>query len=131
MKCHLPGTAWQKAWSRPSGSTRGWSVVMKMTPEVPSDEIGEIVMNHLRELDHIAYIRFASVYRAFADLEELQTELELNLASIASIPAELQTELEDAAQETHQALATPIDSEPDKTEPTDEPPSSQSEQEVG
>ncbi len=45
-------------------------------PEIPSDEIGELVMNHLRELDHIAYIRFASVYRAFADLEELQRELE-------------------------------------------------------
>ena len=45
-------------------------------PEVPSEEIGEMVMNHLRELDHIAYIRFASVYRAFADLEELQQELE-------------------------------------------------------
>ena len=45
-------------------------------PEAPSDEVGEIVMSHLRELDHIAYIRFASVYRAFADLEELQQELE-------------------------------------------------------
>ena len=45
-------------------------------PEVQSDEIGEMVMDHLRELDHIAYIRFASVYRAFADLEELQHELE-------------------------------------------------------
>ena len=45
-------------------------------PEVPSEEIGEMVMDHLRELDHIAYIRFASVYRAFADLEELQQELE-------------------------------------------------------
>ena len=45
-------------------------------PEAPSAEIGELVMEHLRELDHIAYIRFASVYRAFADLEELQQELE-------------------------------------------------------
>jgi len=45
-------------------------------PEAPSDEVGELVMDHLRELDHIAYIRFASVYRAFADLEELQQELE-------------------------------------------------------
>ncbi|MCI0855885.1 MAG: transcriptional repressor NrdR [Chloroflexi bacterium] len=45
-------------------------------PEVPSREIGEMVMDHLRELDHIAYIRFASVYREFADLEELQQELE-------------------------------------------------------
>jgi transcriptional repressor NrdR len=45
-------------------------------PEVPSRDIGELVMDHLRELDHIAYIRFASVYRSFADLEELQRELE-------------------------------------------------------
>jgi transcriptional repressor NrdR len=45
-------------------------------PEVPSDQIGELVMEHLRDLDHIAYIRFASVYRAFADLEELQREME-------------------------------------------------------
>lgn len=45
-------------------------------PEVPGEEIGELVMDHLRDLDHIAYIRFASVYRSFADLEELQQELE-------------------------------------------------------
>ncbi len=45
-------------------------------PEVPSEEIGELVMDHLRELDQIAYIRFASVYRSFTDLEELQRELE-------------------------------------------------------
>ena len=44
-------------------------------PETPSEEIGELVMDHLRDLDHIAYIRFASVYRAFADLEELEREL--------------------------------------------------------
>jgi transcriptional repressor NrdR len=44
-------------------------------PEVPSEQVGELVMDHLRELDHIAYIRFASVYRSFADLEELQDEL--------------------------------------------------------
>jgi hypothetical protein len=35
MKCHLPGTAWQKACSLPSGSTSGRSVVAKTTPEVP------------------------------------------------------------------------------------------------
>jgi transcriptional repressor NrdR len=45
-------------------------------PELPSDQVGELVMDHLRDLDHIAYIRFASVYREFADLEELQAELE-------------------------------------------------------
>ncbi len=44
--------------------------------EVPSSYIGELVMERLRGLDHIAYIRFASVYRAFADVEELEQELE-------------------------------------------------------
>lgn len=46
------------------------------TPEVPSEDVGELAMDHLRELDHIAYIRFASVYRSFRDVEELQQELE-------------------------------------------------------
>src|SRR5262245_54918382 len=33
--------------------------------EIPSHYIGELVMNHLRRLDQVAYVRFASVYRAF------------------------------------------------------------------
>ena len=44
--------------------------------EVPSSLVGELVMERLRALDQIAYIRFASVYRAFADVEELEAELE-------------------------------------------------------
>lgn len=44
--------------------------------EVPSSLIGELAMDHLRDLDHIAYIRFASIYRAFADIESLREELE-------------------------------------------------------
>jgi transcriptional repressor NrdR len=38
--------------------------------EVSSDRIGELVMRELKKLDKIAYIRFASVYRNFADLDE-------------------------------------------------------------
>jgi transcriptional repressor NrdR len=38
--------------------------------EVASDRIGELVMRELKKLDKIAYIRFASVYRNFADIEE-------------------------------------------------------------
>jgi len=38
--------------------------------EVPSDRVGELVMRELKKLDKIAYIRFASVYRNFADVEE-------------------------------------------------------------
>ena len=44
--------------------------------EVPSNVVGELVMERLKALDHIAYIRFASVYRAFADVDELEQELE-------------------------------------------------------
>ncbi len=44
--------------------------------EVASADIGELVMARLKALDHIAYIRFASVYRAFADVDELEQELE-------------------------------------------------------
>jgi transcriptional repressor NrdR len=44
--------------------------------EVPSRLIGEMVMERLRELDEIAYIRFASVYRSFKDAEEMRATLE-------------------------------------------------------
>lgn len=46
------------------------------TAEVPSSEIGEHVLRELKELDHVAYIRFASVYRQFADIEDLRREVE-------------------------------------------------------
>jgi len=42
------------------------------TPEVASSAVGEIVMERLRDLDAIAYVRFASVYREFRDLEALR-----------------------------------------------------------
>jgi transcriptional repressor NrdR len=40
--------------------------------EVPATYIGELAMDALRRLDHIAYIRFASVYRPFTDIESLK-----------------------------------------------------------
>jgi transcriptional repressor NrdR len=40
--------------------------------EVPAREIGELVMNELRRLDKIAYIRFASVYRSFQDVDDFR-----------------------------------------------------------
>ena len=46
------------------------------TSEVPSTVIGEMIMQRLRELDEVAYIRFASVYRNFADLEEMREAME-------------------------------------------------------
>jgi transcriptional repressor NrdR len=44
--------------------------------EVPSEAIGEAALLHLRELDGVAYIRFASVYRSFETPDEFQNELE-------------------------------------------------------
>ena len=44
--------------------------------EVPSGIVGEMVMTQLRDLDRVAYIRFASVYRDFADAETFKTEVD-------------------------------------------------------
>jgi transcriptional repressor NrdR len=44
--------------------------------EIRTSVIGEAVMRRLRELDEVAYVRFASVYRAFRDVGEFMTELE-------------------------------------------------------
>jgi transcriptional repressor NrdR len=43
--------------------------------EVTSREIGEMVMQNLRKLDEVAYIRFATIYRRFADVEDLAEEI--------------------------------------------------------
>jgi len=48
--------------------------------EIPSSVIGEKVMNELKILDGVAYVRFASVYRQFRDVAEFMSELE-NLLS--------------------------------------------------
>lgn len=44
--------------------------------EISSSFIGEIVMNELHQIDQVAYVRFASVYRSFKDIEEFMRELE-------------------------------------------------------
>ncbi len=44
--------------------------------EIPSVMVGEAVMKELRELDEVAFVRFASVYRSFKDLDEFRQEIE-------------------------------------------------------
>lgn len=44
--------------------------------EVSSPEVGECVMQELRALDHVAYVRFASVYRSFQDVDEFRREID-------------------------------------------------------
>ena len=45
--------------------------------EIESKEIGEHVMKVLKEIDHVAYIRFASVYRSFADVSSFEEEIKV------------------------------------------------------
>ena len=48
----------------------------KLTQEVSSSEIGEMVMDALKDLDEVAYVRFASVYRHFKDVDSFKKLLE-------------------------------------------------------
>ena len=43
--------------------------------EIPSNKIGELVMERIKELDEVAYVRFASVYREFKDVNTFMAEL--------------------------------------------------------
>ncbi|MEP4486882.1 MAG: transcriptional regulator NrdR [Halioglobus sp.] len=44
--------------------------------EIQSLELGELVMEHLKELDQVAYVRFASVYRSFEDISQFRDAIE-------------------------------------------------------
>lgn len=46
-------------------------------PEVSTKEIGKIVLKKLRELDEVAYVRFASVYKSFGSVESFKKELDM------------------------------------------------------
>ena len=52
--------------------------------EVKSRVLGELVMDHLKQLDKVAYVRFASVYKSFEDISEFQDAIE----SLQAEPAE-------------------------------------------
>jgi transcriptional repressor NrdR len=75
--------------------------------EVPASIIGEMVMDRLRELDQIAYIRFASVYRDFADIGELRTALEGLAATEARRSQEARGQLTLIPEEALEGLARP------------------------
>ena len=46
-------------------------------PELTSEQVGFAVLEHLREIDHVAYMRFASVYKGFDDAADVQREITL------------------------------------------------------
>lgn len=51
--------------------------------EISSQQVGELVMQELRDLDQVAYVRFASVYRSFEDVSAFQEEIE----KLKSVPS--------------------------------------------
>jgi len=55
----------------------------RMEKEVSSETIGELVMNKLKELDEVAYVRFASVYRQFKDINAFMEEVKHLIATQA------------------------------------------------
>jgi len=57
------------------------SIQKKRKGQLTSQELGEIVMKHLKSFDKIAYIRFASVYRSFEDVKTFEAELKKLLGS--------------------------------------------------
>ena len=70
-------------WKRPVSDAKLEAIIsevenrveMSFDTEVESRELGELVMRHLRELDQVAYVRFASVYRQFEDVHDFVEEL--------------------------------------------------------
>ncbi|MDO5548376.1 MAG: transcriptional regulator NrdR [Eubacteriales bacterium] len=53
------------------------SLASKMEQEVPSSVIGEMVLNQLKDVDEVAYIRFASVYQEFSDIQSFLNAMTL------------------------------------------------------
>jgi len=70
-------------WKRPISDAKLEEIVTavendvegKFESEVESRYLGELVMRHLRQLDKVAYVRFASVYRQFEDVQDFVDEL--------------------------------------------------------
>ncbi|MEI6587952.1 MAG: transcriptional regulator NrdR [Candidatus Moraniibacteriota bacterium] len=53
-----------------------YEIRTKEKPEISTREIGKIILKKLRELDEVAYVRFASVYKSFANIESFKRELD-------------------------------------------------------
>src|SRR5690554_6374237 len=66
------------SWERVEAAVADIKRKLRATGERESTSLvaGELVMNELRKLDEVAYIRFASVYRRFQDLKEFREEIE-------------------------------------------------------
>ena len=84
------------------------------SPEVPSNEVGLAILGPLRDLDEVAYLRFASVYRSFSSADDFEREIEALRAHRGVSPRADARSVEspdavvdDATRDLHPAVRTP------------------------
>ncbi len=80
--------------------SEGWA-------EVPAHEVGLAILGPLRELDEVAYLRFASVYHAFDCAEDFEAEIAMLRAERASTQTAEQAEMSDPGESVKEAQLTP------------------------
>ena len=74
-------------------------------PELPADEVGVAILGPLRELDQVAYLRFASVYRQFESVEDFESEIAL--LRVEQEPIGIEPLIPDRATDTKISNFTP------------------------
>jgi len=85
-------------------------------PEIPADEVGVAILGPLRELDQVAYLRFASVYRQFASMDDFETEIAL--LRIETEPRGIEPLLPDSPRDRTVSTFTPHKLTPSRPRPT-------------
>lgn len=96
----VPGNSAERAGDEIEATLRAEGI-----NDVPSSRIGEMALDRLRKLDHIAYVFFASVYESFDDLEQLKREVDrLYAERLGDAPGQTSLELVPFAR----GRATPV-----------------------
>jgi len=84
-------------------------------PEVPADEVGVAILGPLRDLDQVAYLRFASVYRQFRSVDDF--EAEIALLRVEQEPTGIEPLIPDPLADTRVAGFTPHKRTPARPSP--------------
>ena len=84
-------------------------------PEIPADEVGVAILGPLRELDQVAYLRFASVYRQFGSVDDF--EAEIALLRVESEPLGIEPLIPDRVADSKVSTFTPHKRSPGRTTP--------------
>jgi len=84
-------------------------------PEVPADEVGVAILGPLRDLDQVAYLRFASVYRQFRSVDDF--EAEIALLRVEQEPTGIEPLIPDAVADSKVSTFTPHKLTPGRSGP--------------